>query len=193
MNSNVIPFGIDVNPIRHTHVPVLANHNADMDYKTTEGQAIVKLAREKKLEVFDDTGRLKETELARILSRGAGTKIHQSTLTRLLKGELSGKEKTLQPFADGFGITYIEFISRIRPSTAAPAVSVASFPPEAVDLWKLWRRVPAKQRDWFLEQLKAAAEFAEKYPELTAVVNEPASQAATEIRLGRQRQKKSGG
>lgn len=192
MATNVIPFGIIVNPIRHTAMPVVAPDNAVMDYKTTEGQAIVRLAREKKLDVFDSKDKLNETELARLLTKNANATIHQSTLTRLLKGELSGKQKTLQRFADGFGITLIEFISRIRPAAAAHVVSTSSLPPEAAEIWQVWKRVPARQRDLFLEQLKSAADFADRYPELTAVVNEPAAQAATEVRLARQRQRKSG-
>lgn len=191
MSSNVIPIGIFVNPIPYTLMRVFAPDNAVMDYKT-EGQAIVSLAREKHLDVFDANGEVNETKLAKVLSAAARSKIHQSTLTRLMAGKLSGKTATLQRFADGFGITLVEFISRIRPATAAPTTNTSALPREAAELWQLWKRVPARQRDLFLEQIKAAAEFSERYPDLVAVVNEPATQAATEIRLARQRLKKSG-
>lgn len=192
MSSNVIPFGIAVNPIRHTFMRPIAPDNPVMDYKTTEGQAIVRLAREKKLDVFESDGGLNESKLARALTSAAGSRVHQSTLTRLLKGELAGKQKTLQPIADGFGMTYVEFISRIRPSVAAPAVSTGSLPPEAADVWHLWQRIPPRQREFFREQMKSAAEAAERFPDLMAVLNQQAAQAATEARLARQRQKKSG-
>lgn len=191
MSSNVIPIGIFVNPIPHALMRLFAPDNADMDYKT-EGQAIVRLAREKDLAVFDADGQINETKLAKVLSTSARTKIHQSTLTRLMAGKLSGKTATLQRFADGFGITLVEFISRIRPASAAPTTSTSALPREATELWQLWKRVPARQRDLFLEQIKAAVEFAERYPDLTVVINEPAAQAATEVRLARQRLKKSG-
>lgn len=170
----------------------IAPDNPVMDYKTTEGQAIVKLAREKKLDVFGPNDKLRESELARVLTKIGGSRVHQSTLTRLLHGELAGKQKTLQPIADGFGMTLVEFLSRIRPEMAAPAVNTGTLPSEAADLWQLWQRVPPRQRELFREQMKSAADAAERFPELTAVVNQQAAMAATEVRLARQRQKKSG-
>jgi hypothetical protein len=170
---------------------VMGNDNPVMDYASTEGMAIARLARERNLDVFEPTGKLNESKLAKALSTKT-RKIHQSTLTRLMDGKLAGKPTTLQKFADAFGLTLVEFMSLIRPATAAPKATTTPLPQEAAEMWQLWKRVPARQRDMFLEQIKAAAEFAERYPELTAVVNEPAAQAATEVRLARQRQKKSG-
>lgn len=191
MNENVIPFRIKVNPISYSQMLAAQSENAFMEYPTTAGRAVVALAREKKFDVFAPDGRMNERKLAAILSDRTKRTVHQSTLSRLLKGKLSGKESTLQPIADGFGLTVVEFIRRIRPEADIPPVNTRSLPPEAFELWEVWERIPTKQRAFYLEQMRAAAEFAERFPDLVMVANEQAIHAANAIRVTRQRTKRA--
>lgn len=166
-----------------------AFENAEMDRETPIREAITRLAHDQKMPVFTPNGKLNETKLAAELGKRAGATINQPTLNRFLNGKLAAKESTLAPFAKGFGISYVQFLAKIRPELQDQPAS-RPLSPEIQELWNVWERVPTRQRKFFMEQIKAAADFAAKFPDMTAVVNEEATVAASVIRIQQQRTKR---
>jgi transcriptional regulator with XRE-family HTH domain len=174
-----------VNSHWHNRVQPANSHNAEMhrDAKpkkepTAVALAIAQLCEERRMtEVFKKDGTVNGRQLA------ARLRVQQSTLHRIMSGDLTGKEETITPIATGFGLSYIEFIARIRPS--ANLKPVQPLPPDAVALWEQWQQLPKGVRDYLMEQIKSTLEIVRRFPELSAVVNQQAEQAATLARIAR--------
>lgn len=188
MSAKIIPFGIAVNSKRYSTPLRWAVENHPMESQTVE-KTLEELARERDMDVFKPDGTLNQSALARELTRRGKQPVNQPFLTRLIKGSLTGKESTLRPIAAGFNMSVTELVAKLRPETAtAPVVSL---PPEAVELWELWKQLPREARNYFTEQIKNVIATRKRYPELSAAISAEAQKAANDTRVDRQR-KRSG-
>lgn len=194
MSAKIIPFRIIVNPVPHSDLTISVNHNADMDYDTVAGRALAALTREKKwTECFHPNGELNGRALAEKLTkeaaqRGATKTVHQSTLHRIQKGNLTGKPATITPIALGFGMTVVDLYARLQPESAATPAE--SLPTEAAELWTDFRMLPKAMQSYYREQIRATREQIERFPHLVALANPEAIKASEEVRTQRVRSKR---
>lgn len=196
MSAKIIPFRIIVNPIPHSDLTSRVNHNADMDYDTVAAREIAALAREKNwTDCFHASGKLNARALAEKLdkeakSRGATKTIHQSTIHRIQKGEITGKPETLAPIALGFGMRVTDLYARIHPETAS-APAAPELPTEAVELWEDFAHLPKPMQEFYRQSIRASREQAERYPHVAALANPEAIRAAAEVKTQRLRAKRT--
>ncbi len=146
------------------------------------------------MDCFHANGKLNASALAEKLdreakSRGATKTVHQSTIHRIEKGQITGKPETLAPIALGFGMRVTELYARIHPE-AASAPACPSLPAQAGELWADFEKLSKPIQELYRQQIRASREQAERFPHVAALANPEAIRATDEVRTQRLRSKR---